>query len=65
MSFKKACIGMLLWVFPLIAYTQDVGDVEWKKIIVKEWNLNVFLNTNGGGIGFQQGRTPNYYDKHF
>ena len=65
MSFKKAFFGMLLCVFPLFAYTQDVGEVEWKKIIVKEWNINVFINTNGGGFGFQHGRTPTYYDKHF
>ena len=42
-----------------------MGEVEYKKIIVKEWSVDVFLNTHGGGIGFQQGRTPNYNDKHF
>lgn len=65
MNFKKTYLGILLCIFPLIAYTQDVGEVEWKRIIVKEWNLNVFINTNGMGLGFQQGRTPTYTDKHF
>ncbi len=65
MRFEKAFFGMLLCVFPILAYAQDVGDVDWKKIIVKEWNINVFINTNGGGFGFQHGRTPTYYDKHF
>ncbi|MCQ2263548.1 MAG: hypothetical protein MJZ70_04630 [Bacteroidales bacterium] len=52
-------------MLPLFAFCQDVGEVEWKKVIVKEWSVDAFLTTNGGGIGFEHGRTPNYYDKHF
>lgn len=61
----KKSIAILLLFLPLIAWCQDVGEVEWKKVIVKEWSVNAFISTHGGGIGFQQGRTPNYYDKHF
>ncbi|MCR5115004.1 MAG: hypothetical protein K6A95_04920 [Bacteroidales bacterium] len=55
----------LLLLLPLSLLGQDVGEVEWKKVIVKEWSVNAFLTTHGGGVGFQHGRTPNYYDKHF
>ncbi|MBP5709767.1 MAG: hypothetical protein J6W84_02185, partial [Bacteroidales bacterium] len=47
------------------AMAQDRGEAEIHKVIVKEWNVSLFLNSSGGGIGFQQGRTPTYYDKHF
>lgn len=62
-------VGLLIFILlvPSILHSQDidVGEVEWRKLIVKEWNIDAFLNTSGGGIGFQHGRTPNYYDKHF
>ncbi len=61
---RKSLVGLLL-LLPFFAICQDVGEVEWKKVIVKEWSINAFLTTNGGGVGFQHGRTPNYYDKHF
>ncbi len=65
MRLKKANLWILLmFLFPFVL-AQDVGEVEWRKIILKEHNLNVFINTNGGGIGFQQGWTPTYTDKHF
>lgn len=64
---KEKIFVLLLAILPILSFAQDidVGDVEWRKVIVKEWNVDFFLNTNGGGIGFQQGRTPNYFDKHF
>ena len=54
-------------LIPFILHGQDinVGDVEWRKVILKEWNIDIFLNTSGGGIGFQHGLTPDYYNKHF
>ncbi len=61
---RKAVVAFL-FMLPLFAFCQDVGEVEWKKVIVKEWSVDAFLTTNGGGIGFEHGRTPNYYDKHF
>lgn len=61
---RKAVVA-LLFMLPLFAFCQDVGEVEWKKVIVKEWSVDAFLTTNGGGIGFEHGRTPNYYDKYF
>lgn len=33
-------------------------------ITIKEWNILVSLNTSGFSFGFQQGKTPNYRDKH-
>ncbi len=65
MIHKKAFLYVFLMLLPFFAHSQDVGEVEWTKVIVKEWNIDIFLNTNGFGMGFQQGRTPNYYDKHF
>lgn len=56
-------ILFLFSAFPVVA--QDRGEAELHKVIVKEWNISLFLNTSGGGIGFQHGRTPTYYDKHF
>lgn len=67
MRIRKIISILILTCIPLAIRCQDidVGDVDWKKIIVKEWNVDFFLNTSGGGIGFQQGWTPTYYDKHF
>lgn len=65
-NFKRFLSAFFIWM-PFFALGQDidVGDVDWKKIIVKEWNVDFFLTTNGGGLGFQHGRTPTYNDKHF
>lgn len=62
---RGKCILVLFLLLPFFALAQEVGEVDWKKVIVKEWSVSAFLNTNGGGIGFEQGRTPTYYDKHF
>src|SRR5574344_1500245 len=56
--------GLFLFFLLFTGFAQEVGEVEWKKVIVKEWGLGAFINTNGGGISFQKGRTPTYYDKH-
>jgi hypothetical protein len=56
---------MLLCCFISRLSAQDVDEVIDKTIIHKEWNLVAFLNTSGGGAGFQYGWTPTYYDKHF
>ncbi len=67
-SGTKTCgayFCMLLLFLCGRAMAQDRGEAEIHKVIVKEWNVSLFLNSSGGGIGFQQGRTPTYYDKHF
>ena len=56
---------MLFLFSSLFVIAQDAGEVEMQRVTDKEWNLEIFLNTNGGGIGFQKGKTPNYFDKHF
>lgn len=63
-TIKRIFTSIILTFLLFAGFSQDVGAVEWKKIIVKEWGLGGFLNTNGGGLSFQQGRTPTYYDKH-
>lgn len=60
-----ACLFMLFLFFGHPALAQDVGDPEIQKVTAKEWNLEFFINTSGGGLGFQQGRTPDYYNKAF
>lgn len=62
---KGACIFMLFLFFPRLVQGQDVGEVETQGLTNREWNLGIFINTSGGGISFQQGRTPDYYRKHF
>ncbi|MDR2979984.1 MAG: hypothetical protein LBV02_06060 [Bacteroidales bacterium] len=56
---------MLFLFFPALSRAQEVGDVEIEGLTNREWNLSFFINTSGGGIGFQHGRTPDYYRKHF
>jgi hypothetical protein len=50
----------------LDSYAQEigVGEAEMEMIIVKEWNIFLNLNSSGFGFGFQQGKTPNYKEKH-
>ena len=63
---QKACL--LFWIALFICgrlVAQDVGDPEIQKVIAKEWSINFNLNTSGFGFGFQHGRTPNHWDKHF
>lgn len=49
----------------LILKGQERGAVEAERVFVKEWNATIKLHTNGFGVGFQHGRMPNYFDKHF
>jgi len=47
-------------------YAQEiaVGDPEMELITDKEWNVFLGLNSSGFSFGFQQGKTPNYKEKH-
>lgn len=64
---KKACFCLSIFLLFLCGSlrSQDVGDVEIQKVIAKEWCVNLNINTSGFGLGFQMGRTPNNFDKHF
>lgn len=55
---------LFLWLSGHL-FGQDVGDPEMQKVTVKDWNMELFINTSGFGIGFQKGRTPDYFNKHF
>jgi len=57
-------LGISICCCFLFAQEIEVGEAEMEMITVKEWNLLLCLNTSGFGIGFQQGKTPNYKDKH-
>jgi hypothetical protein len=56
---------MFFIIKSLSSFCQDVGEVEFSVVTAKEWEIEAFLNTSGGGAGFQYGWTPNYYNKHF
>lgn len=56
---------MLFLILGSYSFAQDAGNVQGEKVYIKEWNLAIILNTSGGGVSFQHGRTPNYFDKHF
>ena len=57
-------LGLLVCGFSFYAQEIEVGDAEMELITIKEWNIMVGLNSSGFGFGFQQGKTPNYKDKH-
>ena len=58
-------LGFTLCFFFLYAQEIDIGDAEMEVIIAKEWNILLCLNSSGFGLGYQQGKTPNYKEKHF
>ncbi len=71
MSFRSARSGsrglammMLLAGLFLGAHAQEVGEF-YHDVTLKEGNGEIFLTTNGFGVGFQHGRTPDLYNKHF
>jgi hypothetical protein len=43
---------------------QDIGEPEMQNVTNREWSLDAFLTTIGGGIGFSYQRTPDYNNKH-
>jgi hypothetical protein len=57
-------IGFSISLIFLLAQEIEVGDAEMETITEKEWNFLVCLNSSGFGFGYQQGKTPNYKDKH-
>jgi len=63
---KNVCFFMVFFLCYVSIYAQDieVGEAEIEVITLKEWNILFCLNSSGFSIGFQQGKTPNYKDKH-
>ena len=62
---KRACF-LILFLFPaFFIFGQEVGEPEGQTVTSREWDVSFFLNTAGGGIGFQYGWTPDHFNKHF
>lgn len=64
---SKFWLGLMLFCFlslPSI-FAQNVGDSVQQEVTVKEWTVNLEINTSGGGAWFQYGWTPDYFNKHF
>ncbi|MBO4655236.1 MAG: hypothetical protein J5644_06800 [Bacteroidales bacterium] len=62
---KAGLLTGLLFYLLFFAHAQDVADSAEHVVTAKEWNFNLELNTAGGGLWFQKGWTPDYYNKHF
>jgi len=61
---RKALLTLLLAAASLLSFAQNVGEY-YHDVTDKEWNFQVFAHTAGLGVGFQHGRTPDLYNKHF
>ena len=69
MKTERLFIIILIFIFQFsilhsVAQEIEVGEAEMELITIKEWNIFLQLNSSGFGFGFQQGKTPNYKDKH-
>ena len=60
----KALLTKLLAAAFVMSDAQNVGEYH-HDVTTKEWNFQIFANTAGFGGGFQHGRTPDLYNKHF
>lgn len=63
--FKKVLFAGLFCLLLGHAQGQDVGDSTQQSVTVKEWNINIEINTAGAGLWYQHGWTPDYFNKHF
>ena len=63
-GFRRLLAALLLAGLFFHAHAQEVGEY-YHDVTLKEWNFELFLNTGGFGAGFQHGRTPDLYNKHF
>ena len=61
---KRAPLTLLLAVACCLSMAQNVGEY-YHDVTDKEWNFQIFAHTEGLGGGFQHGRTPDLYNKHF
>jgi hypothetical protein len=64
MKFFFLFIVFFAGCFSLFAQEIEIGENEMEVITIKEWNIFAALNSSGFSFGFQQGKTPNYKDKH-
>lgn len=62
--WQKLVLLSSLLTFAMCSSAQEVGEF-YHEVTVKEWNFDIFANTSGFGAGFQHGRTPDIYNKHF
>ena len=62
--WRKALLLSALFFCFVFSKAQDVGEY-YHDVTTKEWNLEVFVNTSGLGVGFQHGRTPDILNKHY
>lgn len=54
-----------IFFISLSAQDIDIGEVDGISVKSRENTFSLFLNTHGGGLGFQIGKLPNHYDKHY
>lgn len=62
--FRKAALILLCVGCLCFSYAQEVGEF-YHDVTTKEWDMEIFVNTGGLGVGFQHGRTPDIKNKHF
>ena len=63
-DIRKFLLTIVLAGAFVFSYAQNVGEY-YHDVTTKEWNFQIFAHTAGFGIGFQHGRTPDLYNKHF
>ncbi len=61
---KKVLLAILLAGAFCVSFAQEVGEY-YHDVTEKEWDFQIFVHTAGFGIGYQHGRTPDLYNKHF
>ncbi|MBR4648266.1 MAG: hypothetical protein IKO75_14240 [Bacteroidales bacterium] len=61
---RKFLLALLLAGTFVLSNAQNVGEYH-HDVTTKEWNFQLFAHTAGFGVGFQHGRTPDLYNKHF
>ena len=63
-DIRKFLLTIVLAGAFVFSYAQNVGEY-YHDVTLKEWNFQIFAHTAGAGIGFQHGRTPDLFNKHF
>ena len=63
-SIRKLLLTLLLAGAFVLSFAQNVGEYH-HDVTTKEWNFQLFAHTAGFRIGFQHGRTPDLFNKHF
>lgn len=63
-TMQRVFLLFVFFVCLCSAKSQEVGEF-YHDVTLKEWNLELFANTSGFGVGFQHGRTPDILNKHY